>query len=192
MSATLRGNDIMPATLKEYRKPIRVIPDFDAFAASHPWIGQKIGKVQDFPGGFAQEFQTATAYARWAGDPNEVHGAIRDKYVQLNGPEGFLGFPTTNELTTPDGAGRYNHFEGGSIYWTPQTGAHEVHGLIRDKWAALGWEQSFLGYPVSDELDDGSGERISIFQWGYLEWAPGREVVVRRSLLSTPLEDTNH
>jgi uncharacterized protein with LGFP repeats len=39
----------------------------------------------------------------------------------------------------------------GSIYWTPWTGAHEIHGEIRDKWKALGWERSPLGYPVTDQ-----------------------------------------
>jgi uncharacterized protein with LGFP repeats len=93
----------------------RATPDFDGFAADHPWVGQKIGKVQPFPGGFAQQFQAATAYGVFGGDPMEVHGAIRDKYLKLNGPAGVLGFPTTNESATPDGKGRYNHFQNGSI-----------------------------------------------------------------------------
>jgi uncharacterized protein with LGFP repeats len=46
--------------------------------------------------------------------------------------------PLTDESPTPDGIGRFNHFQGGSIYWTPGIGAHEVHGAIRDKWASMG------------------------------------------------------
>jgi hypothetical protein len=57
-----------------------------------------------------------------------VVGAIRAKWLALGGPYGLLGRPLTPELSTPDGIGRYNHFQGGSIYWTPATGAHEVHG----------------------------------------------------------------
>src|SRR5262249_14573546 len=88
-----------------------------------------------------------------------VIGAIRDKWIALGGSSSFLGQPLTDELTTPDAIGRYNHFQGGSIYWTPQTGAHEVHGGIRDKWASVGWERSLLGYPVTDEsaTPDGVG-----------------------------------
>ena len=48
-----------------------------------------------------------------------------------NGLSDQLGYPTTNEQTTTDGIGRYNHFQKGSIYWSPTTGAHEVFGLIR-------------------------------------------------------------
>jgi hypothetical protein len=84
---------------------------------------------------------------------HEVHGAIAAKYRMLGAEASFLGYPTTDETATPDGIGRYNHFQAGSIYWTPGTGANEVHGLIRDYWAAHGWERNAdLGYPISDEL----------------------------------------
>jgi len=76
--------------------------------------------------------------------------AISDKYNSLG--TGFLGAPTGPETSTPDSVGRFQHYQFGSIYWTPQTGAHEVHGAIRDKWATLGWERSFLGYPTTDEF----------------------------------------
>jgi len=65
------------------------------------------------------------------------------KYAQLGGAAGFLGAPTIPETTAPDGAGRYRHYQGGSIYWSSATGAHEVHGDIRGKWASLGWEPAF-------------------------------------------------
>ncbi|MDQ6837938.1 MAG: hypothetical protein M3137_06270 [Actinomycetota bacterium] len=89
-----------------------------------------------------------------------IHGAIYEKYGQLGGAPGLLGYPVTDENGTPDGRGRYNHFANdGSIYWTPQTGAWSVHGAIRDHWAALRWEASPLGYPVTDEngTPDGQG-----------------------------------
>jgi uncharacterized protein with LGFP repeats len=79
---------------------------------------------------------------------HEVHGAIFQCWLRL-GREDGLGFPLTDELTCPDGVGRYNHFENGSIYWTPQTGAHEVTGYIKDAWAQVGWELGPLGYPVT-------------------------------------------
>ena len=83
-------------------------------------------------------------------------------------------YPVNDETATPgDGIGRYNHFQAGSIYWTPATGAHEVHGAIRKLWAGMGWERSFLGYPTSDELstEDGLG-RYSEFQHGSIYWRP--------------------
>ena len=92
----------------------------------------------------------------------EVHGAIRDKYLALGAEASILGYPRTDETGTPDGVGRFNHFQGGSIYWTPGTFAHEVHGLIRDRWSTLGWERNpQLGFPITDELipDERVGHR---------------------------------
>ena len=92
------------------------------------------------------------------------------KYAQLGGAGGFLGAPTTPETTAPDGIGRFRHYVGGSIYWTPETGAHEVHGNIRDKWESLAWERGKLGYPTSDEFQDGAYRR-SNFQHGFIRWS---------------------
>jgi uncharacterized protein with LGFP repeats len=99
-----------------------------------------------------------------------VCGAIRQKYQELGGPTGFLGYPITDELATPDGRGRYNHFaNSGSIYWTRSTGAWSVHGAIQAKWASLGWERSCLGYPISDEYGI-KGGRQSRFQNGTISY----------------------
>jgi uncharacterized protein with LGFP repeats len=118
-------------------------------------------------------FQGGSIYWTPQTDAHEVHGAIRGKWSSLGWERSFLGYPLTDETTTPDGRGRYNHFQGGSVYWTPQTGAHEVHGAIRDRWASLGWERGFLGYPTSDELttEDGLG-RYSEFEHGSIYWSP--------------------
>ncbi|WP_424097626.1 LGFP repeat-containing protein [Moorena producens] len=102
-----------------------------------------------------------------------IQGDIDLKWFELGGILSFLGYPTTDVRQTRDKVGLYNHFQGGSIYWSPDTGAHEVHGLIRDKWADLGWERSFLGYPITDETvtPDGIG-RYNHFQGGSIYWTP--------------------
>jgi hypothetical protein len=83
----------------------------------------------------------------------EVHGAIREKYLALGAEASILGYPRGDESGTPDGRGRFNQFQGGAIYWTPDTGAHEVHGLVRELWASGGAERNpQLGYPLSDEF----------------------------------------
>jgi uncharacterized protein with LGFP repeats len=74
--------------------------------------------------------------------------AIDDKLASLpREVRDLLGQPVTGELTCPDGIGRFRHFRGGSIYFFPETGAHEIHGAIKIRWAELGHELSFLGYP---------------------------------------------
>jgi uncharacterized protein with LGFP repeats len=119
-------------------------------------------------------FQGGSIYWSPATGPHEVHGGIRSVWAAHGWEAGVLGFPVTDELPGRDGQGRYNHFEGGSVYWSPATGGHEVHGEIRNAWARLGWELSFLGYPVTDELPtpDGRG-RFNHFQGGSIYWSPG-------------------
>ena len=111
----------------------------------------------------------ADAGTRCGSSPTVV-GEIERKYRALGGCGSLLGAPVSAEQRTPDGAGRYTVFERGSIYWTEATGAFEVHGLIRDAWAALGWEAGALGYPVSNEYAIAGGRR-SDFQHGSITWS---------------------
>ncbi len=105
-----------------------------------------------------------------------VHGAILDKWASLGWETSFLGYPVTDEGTTPDGVGRFNYFSNhGAIYWTPGTTAWSIHGKILDKWASLGWETSFLGYPVTDEgtTPNKVGRFTYFSNHGAIYWTPG-------------------
>jgi glucose/arabinose dehydrogenase len=125
-------------------------------------------------------FQNGGIYWLPGTGSRSIHGAIYQTWKALGYEKGPLGFPITDERITPDGAGRYNHFEGGSVYWTARTGAHEIRGAIRTRWQALGWERSYLGYPTSDEFAI-SGGRRSNFERGYVTWnARTGQVVDRR------------
>jgi uncharacterized protein with LGFP repeats len=123
------------------------------------------------PGAREEDFAAGSIYWSPGTGAHEVHGYILASYVWLaSGPAGY-GLPLTDETTTPDGAGRYSNFQGGSIYWTPETGAHTVYGAIRTTWLALGAERSFLGYPTSDE-SPAVGGRYNNFQGGAITWSP--------------------
>jgi CubicO group peptidase (beta-lactamase class C family) len=107
---------------------------------------------------------------------------IDEKYTQLGGASGFLGKPVSQEMVCPDQTGHFRHYENGSIYWSPASDAHEVHGAIRDRWSALGWETSWLGYPISDEGPEFGGGRISHFQNGFIDWSPAAGAVDRGAI----------
>jgi uncharacterized protein with LGFP repeats len=128
--------------------------------------------VTGVPGTRMEYFVGGQMYWSPATGAHEVHGAILVKYLTAAGGVETYGLPLTDETTTPDGTGRFNHFSnGGSIYWTPGTGAHTVYGAIRGAWAAQGWELGRLGYPVTDEYGI-TGGRQSEFQHGYISWSP--------------------
>jgi L,D-peptidoglycan transpeptidase YkuD (ErfK/YbiS/YcfS/YnhG family) len=123
-----------------------------------------LGRYNHFQGGSIYWSPPSGAHAVW--------GAILTRWKALGWERSFLGFPTTNELTTPNGAGRFNHFQGGSVYWSAATGAQPVGGAIRDRWAAMGWENSALGFPKTGEFAIAGG-RAQDFQYGSIRWFPG-------------------
>ena len=127
-------------------------------------------------GGRVNHFQHGSIYWHPSTGAFEVHGAIREKWQALKARGVWLGYPTTDESPTRDNVGRFNRFQGGVIHWHPEIGAFEVHGDIRVKYEQLGWEQSPLGYPTSDELDwresPGGGGRRQEFQYGQIVWTP--------------------
>ncbi|WP_072689120.1 alpha/beta hydrolase-fold protein [Rhodococcus marinonascens] len=119
---------------------------------ANQWIGDCLTPEYGVADGTVQDFTNGRIFAKSDTGAQAVAGAIGGAYQVSGGPEGPLGFPTTPDLGTPDGRGHYNHFVNGSIYWTPQTGAHAVSGAIRDEWADQGWEGGPLGYPVADQV----------------------------------------
>lgn len=151
---------------------------YNALGGPTGFLGAPTGPESSTPDGVGrfEHYQFGSIYWTPQTGAHEVHGAIHTKWASL-GWENF-GYPTTDESGTPDGVGRFNHFHNiqnsgdSSIYWTPQTGAHEVHGAIRDAWAGLGWERSSLGYPTSDEYQtpDLTWES-SQFQRGSIIWS---------------------
>lgn len=107
------------------------------------------------------------------GGGNTLQGEIEKKYAALGGTGSLLGCPTSSELPTPDKFGAYNTFQNGSIYWSPDTGAHEVHGAIRDAWGRTGWENGPLGFPTTDESPGRCmAMRYSGFENGAVVWTP--------------------
>jgi hypothetical protein len=145
-----------------------------ASAFSKNPLGQAVTGEYALAGGTGQDFVNGSLYWSQATGAHAVMGAIRTEYTGLGGPAGALGYPVTDELVTPDGVGRFNHFSrGSSIYWSPATGAHAVGGAIRGKWAALGWETG-LGYPVTDELvtPDRVGRFNHFSRGSSIYWSP--------------------
>ncbi len=136
------------------------------------WMGYPTSDEIGHPGaeGSHQEFEGAAIY--WHATTltlAAIGGAIRDKWDALGAQDSMLGYPTSDENDTPDGIGKYNTFEYGSIYWSPATGAHPVTGDILAVWGALGYEASWYGYPIEDPVANSTGGMFQKFQNGEIE-----------------------
>lgn len=178
------------------------VPAISAKRAEHPWLGEPTGLHTRIgtADAYHREFANGTVYWSERTGAHEVHGAIAERWRAEGGETSFLGFPTTDEQpfqgeVTGRGAGaaaarpgRFGHFEGGSIYWTPLHGAAIVHGMVRDIWALLGWENSALGVPVEDLVVDESGVHRGVFEHGSIEWSPATGPIV--SVIAVAAADT--
>ena len=97
-----------------------------------------------------------------------ILGAIGDLWTAQGGASGWLGSPRSNEM--PARGGVYQQFDGGTVYWSSATGAHAVHGAIFGAYAALGYEGSYLGLPVTNETAT-TGGVYQRFQGGTMYWS---------------------
>jgi len=133
-------------------------------------LGYPVAAETAVAGGQVQAFQRGSVYRSAATGAHEVHGVIAARLAAAGGVAA-LGLPTSGQITTPDRVGRYNHFaKGGSIYWTPSTGAQVVGAEVRREWQRTGWEAGTLGYPVAPETEVAGG-RVQAFQRGSVYWS---------------------
>lgn len=127
-------------------------------------------------GGCFSGFQYENASIYWS--PNSgahfIRGAIKARWGESGWENGPYGYPTSDEFCglIRNGCGQHFQRENGSVYWSPGTGPHVTQGLIKQRWAELGWERGELGYPKSDEYVR-DGTVFQDFEGGWLAWSGG-------------------
>lgn len=150
-----------------------------AIGATHQELGAEGGQLRYPTGpefctirdrGCLQRFQGGNIYYSPGNGTHAVWGAIFDAWSDQRWEAGSLGYPTSREFCTLKDRGCFQRYEGGSIYWSPGTGAHPVRGAIRDIWGGTGWENGRYGYPIGSESCR-PGECTQRFQGG--------EIIVR-------------
>jgi hypothetical protein len=144
-----------------------------------PATGELAGRL---PGSRLNVFQGGSVYWSGATGAHEVYGAIHARYRVLGAEASPLGLPTTGERPGRVPGSRTNTFQGGAIYWSSATGAHEVYGGIYQTYLRLGGESSRLGLPITGEQHGPvAGWRVTNFQRGAIYWSPsyGTWVVYR-------------
>lgn len=105
--------------------------------------------------------------------------AIDAKYVALGGSSSFLGAATSSEYDVA--GGRARNYVRGRLYWSADTGAHEVQGRILDKYRSAGGPAA-LGFPTTDEVAV-TGGRASSFTKARIYWSSATGAHVSRGHL---------
>ncbi len=148
------------------------------------FLGYPVNDVRELANGKgrAQAFQNGSIYFSEATGARIVNGAIGAKWAELGWEQGFLGMPETDEIKLPDGKGVLQKYQGGHMYYSPETGANAIVGIIWDRFTKEGYE-SALGYPVTSEIDTPSKPgKFQIFQFGHVYWKAGEEKAYAVSL----------
>ena len=110
--------------------------------------------------GAGQGFAGGKIFYSPATGANVVSGQVLKKYESVGGPEGDLGFPTSNEadggLKTGSRVSTFSAEDEPVIFWTPDYGAFIVRGAMNAAWSKLGGAAGALGPPVADQTEDGN------------------------------------
>lgn len=122
-----------------------------------------------------------------AAPSSDAVSTINDRYSTFGGESSLLGSPVGEPVDVPGGAER--DYQGGAIFYSKDTGAHVMYGVILDRYKALGGPgTSGLGFPTNDETGTGdSAGRFNDFsapEGAAIYWNPqwGASVIKGRVL----------
>lgn len=140
----------------------------------YPTADEACGLPED---GCLQQFQGGSVYWSPSTGSSAVHGPVRDAWAAQGWERGLLRYPTVNTFCGLPAGGCGQHFQGGSVYWSPATGARTISAAVRDGYAAAGWERGALGYPTSNTFcglrDQGCGQHFqggSLYRTAFQPW----------------------
>ncbi|MFG1790904.1 alpha/beta hydrolase-fold protein [Nocardia sp. NPDC049149] len=122
--------------------------------------------------GRLQTFQHGALYWTPQTGAQAVRGAIFDEWGKQGFERGPAGYPVGPEIKTPKRDGAVQAFENGPFYYSAKTGVRRVGGLILDKYAQMGYENSWLGFPAAEEQPLKDLGRYSRFEGGSIYWSP--------------------
>lgn len=127
--------------------------DYAEFGGAESLLGSPVAEAVDAPGGALRDYEGGAIYYSEDTGAHVMYGAILDRYRELGGPSGALGYPINDETDTGDGVGRFTNFAapgGASVFWTPDSGAWVISGRVLEVWRNSGGITGPFGYPTAD------------------------------------------
>ena len=121
-------------------------------------------------GGCVQRFQGGSIFYSPATGAHVTRGGIGDRYYAAGSSRSMLGYPISSETCGQPARGCVQRFQGGSIYWSPATGAWISGRGIDSKFVSVGGLGGSLGYPIASERCVGAACAQS-YQRGDITWS---------------------
>ena len=167
-----------------------VVNEINECLKKNPWLGKRITKetngvaevvVGSDKKGRAAEFERGSIYYHPASGAHAIPGpdpAIAGSGIlpafHRAGGLAALGYPVRkfDFIKTDTFRGAVQAFQKGILYIRDGHEATLVGGVIGQRWADEGYEKGRLGWPLTSELNNGTGGKIQQFEHGTLEWDP--------------------
>ncbi|TDK91974.1 LGFP repeat-containing protein [Mycolicibacterium mucogenicum] len=163
--------------------------------ADESWKGDVV--TQPFTGGEVSWNATTKAFTTTPADlagqltgldvPGDATTAIAAARRAAGGPQGTLGDEQGAQYKVGDGVAQ--NFAGGTIFYSPATGAHAITGDVLAKYRAAGGPQGDLGFPASNETDGGIAPKSRIATFAAADnpaifWTPEHGAFVVRGAMN--------
>ena len=136
-------------------------------------LGYPTSSLLTFKYDKAAQYQNFQGGMIIVGKPGSYHvkGAILSQWKSLGWERSAAGLPTSDPRPLANG-GMYQKFQGGSIHWSPKSGAFFTKNgsPIQRAWGNQKYENGALGYPTSNERTLKGGTSQS-FQGGQVHWS---------------------
>ncbi len=143
------------------------------------WLGTASSEVRllDAKNGLYQTFEKGNIYwSNYTGAWSVRNGAVSNRYAQVYGERGYLGYPRSDENAIRKNGiqtGIWQAYEGGQMYWSPDNGAWDIrYGAMFNRYRETGFEGGHLGYPKSSEVAITPTVTYQEFEGGRLYWQP--------------------
>ncbi|MCX8561524.1 hypothetical protein OS122_11580 [Mycolicibacterium mucogenicum] len=163
--------------------------------ADESWKGDVV--TQPFTGGEVSWNAKTKAFTTTPADlagqltgldvPGDATTAIAAARRAAGGPQGTLGDEQGAQYKVGDGVAQ--NFAGGTIFYSPATGAHAITGDVLAKYRAAGGPQGDLGFPASNETDGGISPKSRIATFAAADnpaifWTPEHGAFVVRGAMN--------
>ncbi|MCZ2827416.1 hypothetical protein O2W14_01035 [Modestobacter sp. VKM Ac-2986] len=152
---------------------VAVAAKYAALGGPSGTLGAAVGSLScdglDYAYRCVQDYERgAISWARLGGTYAVTDPAVFARWAASGAEPAYrtIGQPTADTFCGLAGGGCGQHFERGSIYWSPPVGrALLVDEEARDDWRVLGWERGPMGFPVTEEectlREDGCIQRFT-------------------------------